>query len=353
MSLREPYTMRSPDLRSALRIAPTILTRLYQRLNVEFADGSKGPARGGGPARSVYGTEVRRILEARGFQFPHEAKTCSMMMCKGGVGKTTSSFFLAQRLTAYGARVLLIDTDPQGNLTSAFELERYGYVVDEKTAIMVDVIAGMCSITDAIIEVTPSLHLVPSTPLNCILEGRIREHYKNPSIAFSKAIKDLKREYDYILFDCAPSLNLTNTAAVSASDLVVLPVAPDRFSQIGLDQTLSEIEQIERDFRLEVDKKIILTKFDGREYTSLKYLADVVREHDHRRFNVVIRTCADVKNVITKSQDLFQLIKSSARHDYDLFTREFMGLDATKLPKRLPGRRKVAQRGEKETYAYG
>ncbi|RYF52381.1 MAG: ParA family protein [Cytophagaceae bacterium] len=333
MALRSPYMMRSVDLRRVLGTTPSSLSDLYRKLEIKFADAETAPERGA--PKHIFGLDVRRVLEARGFQFPPRAQIISLMMCKGGVGKTTSTLFLAQRLSAYGARVLAIDADPQGNLTSAFNLERYGYIVDEQTPILVDVITERCTIQDALVEITPLLHLLPSTPLNATLENRIKDQSKNPSLVLSRILQPLSDAFDYILVDCAPALNLTNTATVSASSLVILPVAPDRFSQIGLDQTLHEVTQIETDFGLQIEKKIIFTKFDGREFTSLKYLADIARDHDDRRFSVAIRTCADVKNVITRRDDLFQLKKSNAKDDYDGFAQELMGLNKLQTKRRL------------------
>ena len=202
---------------------------------------------------------------------------------------------------------------------------------------LVDVLTNQCSIQEAIIAITPTLHLVPSNPLNANLEGKIREHHKNPSLPIKRALAPLLAQYDYILIDCAPALNLTNTAIVSASDMVILPVAPDKFSQLGPHQTLQEIGQIEQDFSLQIDKRIIFTKFDAREFTSLKYLAEIADKHKDTRFETAIRTCADVKNAITRREDLFSLKKSNAKEDYDAFAQEIMGLD-----KFFGGRRKLA-----------
>jgi len=282
---------------------------------------------GRGIAKPIFPSDVRRIFEARGFNYPSPASVISFMICKGGVGKTTSTYFTAQRLSSYGAKVLVIDADSQGNLTSAFNLDQYGVDMDEETPILVDIITNQCSVDEAIIAITPNLHLIPSTPLNANLEGKIRETHKNPSLPIKKAIAPLLERYNYILIDCAPALNLTNTAIACASDKIILPVAPDKFSQLGLDQTLQEMAQIESDFELKIDKKIIFTKYDGREFTSLKYLTDIADKYNDLRFNTAIRTSADVKNAITKKEDLFSYKKSSAKEDYDTFVQELMGLD--------------------------
>lgn len=325
-SLREPLTIRSVDIRTTLGVAPATLSEIFRKAGIEsVADDQKVTGRG--VSKAISSTDVRKIFEARGYKYPEKAKVIAFMICKGGVGKTTSTFYLAQRLSAYGAKVLVIDADSQGNLTSAFNLDQYGCDIDEETPVLLDIITHQCSIDEAIIAITPSLHLIPSNPLNANLEGKIRENFKNPSLPIQKAITPLKEKYDYILVDCAPALNLTNTAIASSADLVILPVAPDKFSQLGLDQTLRELAQIEQDFQLKIGKKIIFTRYDGREFTSLKYLADIAERHNDIRFNTAIRTCADVKNAITRREDLFSYKKSNAREDYDNFAQEIMGLD--------------------------
>ena len=341
MPLRGTYTISSPDLREALQIAPAIQRDLYQRFDAKVATRDGKPSRTG-ITSWVGGEYVRPILQFRGFSYPKKPQVCSFLMCKGGVGKTTSTFFLAQRLSAYGARVLVIDSDPQGNLSSAFKLETMKHPLTKGTPVLVDVVRGKCSLEDTIIEVTPSLHLVPSTPLNSILEGRLREQFKNPSVAFSEMIEDVKKSYDYVLFDCAPALGLVNTAIVCASDLIVLPAAPDPFSEMGLEQTMREIEQVEKAFRIKVQKKVLLTKFDQRERSSLKYLANILQNCNENRFSTVIRVSSDVKNVIISNADLFALPKSSARKDYDQFTREFLGLDPKTLVKATRAGRRTA-----------
>lgn len=320
--LVENSTIRSTDLRNALNVAPATFNELMKKHEIHSIKRS-----GRGATKDIPADQVRKLLEKRGFHFPETAKVYSFMMCKGGVGKTTSSLYLSKRLAAYGAKVLVIDADSQGNLTSAMNLEEYKFDVDEETPILVDVLTEDCSIDEAIIAVSPQLHIIPSNPLNAILEGKIREKFKNPSIAIQKFIEPIKNRYDFIIIDCAPALNLTNTAIICASDAVVLPVAPDKFSKIGLEQTISEIKTIATDFNMNIDARVVFTKYDGREFTSLKYLSEIAEEHGDKIYKTMIRTAADLKNAITKKEDLFEYKKSNAKEDYDNFAKELMGIE--------------------------
>ena len=93
-------------------------------------------------------------------------------------------------------------------------------------------------------------------------------------------------------------------------------------------QTLQEISTIESDFPdVKVNTRIVFTKFDAREYTSMKYLGDIAERYKDILLNTMIRTSADVKNAITKKEDLFGYKKSNARDDYDSLTRELMEID--------------------------
>lgn len=321
-TLRADYMLKSSDFRKTLDVSAPTMNEILKRAGISLAP-DQGKRAG---AKSVPPAEVRKVLKMRGFEYPDRAKIMVFMICKGGTGKSTSTYFISQRLVSYGAKVLVIDADPQGNLTGAFGLDQYNVELNSDTPILVDLFTGEVGIDDIIVHISPSLDLIPSTPMNSTLDGRIRDKYKNPSLAMKNLIRPLLNSYDYILIDCAPALNLTNTAMVSAADLVILPINPDNFSMMGLQQTLDEIETIENDFAVRVDKKIVLTRFDARELTSLRYLSEVSQIYQKHLCETVIKTSADVKNVVTKREDLFSYSKSTAKADYDNLTREIMGL---------------------------
>jgi chromosome partitioning protein len=321
-TLRPAFTLKSSDFRKALDISAPTMNDIFKKAGISL-EPDNGKRAG---AKNIKPYQVRKILEMRGYQYPQKTQVIAFMICKGGTGKTTSSFFVSQRLASYGAKVLVIDADPQGNLTSAFSLQNYGIELSTETPVLVDVLNDEVKIEQALLPVTDFLHLLPSTPMNSTLDGRIREKYKNPSLALKSKLQPIAAKYDYILIDCAPALNLTNTAIVSASNIVVLPVNPDNFSMMGLQQTLEEVKTIEDDFNISIDTKVILTRFDAREFTSLRYLAEITDAYKDYLFETVIKTSADVKNVITKHDDLFSYSSSSAKEDYDSLTKEIMGL---------------------------
>jgi len=273
--------------------------------------------------RSFSSQSSRSEIERLGGRFPLQGSVISVLMCKGGVGKTTTVFFTSQRLAAYGARVLLIDADPQSNLTEALDLEKRGFSIDEETPVLLDIVEKRCVAEEAILEIEPNLHLIPSTPMNSNLDSKIRDLCKNPSIAFKRWVDALKANYDFIIFDCAPALNLTNTATIAASDNVILPVSPDRFSQMGLKLTMNEIQQIEEDFQIQLRKRILVTRFDAREYTSQRYLSELRESFSSQMMPIVIRSSTEVKNAVARGESLFSP-SSRAGADYDELSRYLM-----------------------------
>lgn len=311
-SKRTPnLVMKRSDLESALHDFKELQALGGARVEVESDE------------KSVTSQTSRREIERLGGRFPLQGSVFSVLMCKGGVGKTTTVYFTAQRLAAYGARVLLIDADPQSNLTEAWDLEKRGFEIDEETPVLLDIVEKRCVAEEAIIEIEPNLHLIPSTPMNSNLDAKIRDLYKNPSIAFKRWVDLLKPNYDFIIFDCAPALNLTNTAVIAASDSVILPVSPDRFSQMGLKLTMSEIQQIEEDFQINLRKRILVTRFDSREYTSQRYLAELHKSFATQMMPIMIRASTEVKNAVARGDNLFSS-SSRAGADYDQLSKYLM-----------------------------
>ncbi len=306
------------DLRHALGISPAAMTTIMKK---------KGFA-----GRSLNADQARSIMESRGITYPSQKPIIiTFIVSKGGTAKTTSTRFLGIRLAAYGCKVLLVDMDPQGNLTKSFKLDKYGLKLTPEDPVIADILERNknpdLQARDAIIQLTPCLHLLPSTPINSRCDNVIRDNYKNPGTPLRPILTSLT-EYDYILNDCGPSLSITNTSAIGAADRIILPVDPDDFSMMGIEDTLKEIKQIRKECNLhhDVDIRIFLTKYDEREYLSVKLLADVKGKYTEHALRTHIRRSSDLKNTIHDDTDLYNLPKSRAKEDYDELAREIMGI---------------------------
>jgi chromosome partitioning protein len=197
---------------------------------------------------------------------------------KGGVGKTTTTAALAQGLSEYGKRVLVIDWDPQGSLTIALgfnpeELKRTGYDALAST------IKGnrSVSVQDVVMPTkNPNIELIPAnielSQAQLDLVGAFSRE-----LMMKEMIKPVRKAYDYILVDCQPSLELLTINALSAADGVIIPLQADFLAMKGLALLLSTIIQVRN--RINPDLKIwgILFTMTNPRTLHCKEVIDVTR----------------------------------------------------------------------------
>jgi chromosome partitioning protein len=268
--------------------------------------------------------EVRVRLEDSGLTFPKKAHRISCIMCKGGVGKTTTAYFLALRLASYGARVLVIDSDPQGNLTEVFQPKFYGFSLTENTPVLVDVLTGTCSLRSAILPLTRNCHLLPSTPINSLLETKLIESKRDFPFRLHWLLRNVDAEYDFIITDCAPSLNLVNALVIYASNLVILPIQLDGFSANGLKLTFSEIQDLNRSYNFRTEMRILINKFNAREKLSFLFLGHVASEYRSLMMDSTIRRSSEIKTSLTLKKDFFSMKRSKLKEDFDKLAMEVL-----------------------------
>lgn len=259
---------------------------------------------------------VRAHLEARGLSYPR--RVISAQMLKGGVAKTTTVLNLGLRAAMYGARVLYIDLDQQANLSFALGVE------DEERPVWVDLVERRALLKDLIVPVGTGLDLVPSNLNNSVLDRILQTSTRNWAYSVKAPLEAVRDEYDLILIDTAPALSAVNTAVTVASDEVILPVNPDKFSFLGLRKHLDELVALRADFRLEFRERILFTRYDGRERTSRELLQSCIDLFADRLMKSYIRASSDVKNSIRGERHLFSG-SSPVKDDYDLVTREVLG----------------------------
>ncbi len=260
--------------------------------------------------------EARQLLLAEGYKYPH--KVISIQMLKGGVAKTTSVLNMGLRAAMYGARVLFVDLDQRANLSFALGVE------DESLPVWVDIVEKKKSIDECVRFIEPHVDLIPSSLNNSVLDRVLLNSNRNWSLAVKTPLEKIKHRYDLILIDTAPALSATNTAVTVASDEVILPVNPDKFAFMGLQKNLSELEDIRSDFSLEFSRKVLFTKFDGREKFSHELLQKCIESFEDSLMKGYIRTSAEVKNTVRSGKSLYAG-KSPIKADYDFVTREMLG----------------------------
>lgn len=265
------------------------------------------------------------------FNYTYPKNVIAFQACKGGVGKTSLCYNIATRAAQYGAKVLTIDLDMQAHLTMALLNEH-----KPNFAVWQDILTGT-PIDDAIIEIHPHLHLIPSHLDNSYLDKTISQSHKIIYTSYVKNyIDQIKDNYDLIFIDCAPALSHINTAITLASDKIFIPVNPDIFSFDGLEKTLTELNEIQKSFKQEADVMIILNRFDGREKNSLDVIANLKNSYGKLLCQTIVMVSSEIKNSIAKKEVLFNLRKKpQVADDLDNIAKELLNLGVLKDAKAI------------------
>lgn len=199
-------------------------------------------------------------------------KTIAVVNQKGGVGKTTTAVNLTAALHELGLKILLCDFDPQANATSGMGVEKRTI----KTSVY-DVTINQVPISQAIIR-TPYGDVLPSSS---DLAGAGVELISaiHRELQLEKALHEVKSQYDLILIDCPPSLELLTVNALCAADGILVPVQCEYYALEGLSDLMSTLRMVKRKMnpRLEIFG-VALTMFDGRTNFSTQ-VAQEVRRH--------------------------------------------------------------------------
>jgi len=192
---------------------------------------------------------------------------------KGGVGKTTTTHSLGDALAADGARVLLVDLDPQACLTYAAGLDPesiqpslHDVLLGRADAAAVVTAAGRCSLLPASIDLAGS-EVVLATKVG-------REH------ALARALAPIKADYDLVLVDCPPSLGILTINGLTAADEVLIPLQAEALGQRGVAQLMDTIDDVRSYTNKDLQVRgVIATMFDGRTKLARQVVEQVQAEH--------------------------------------------------------------------------
>ena len=203
---------------------------------------------------------------------------------KGGVGKTTTAINLAACLAEAGKKVLTIDLDPQGNMTSGLGVDK-NEVENTVYELMLDECSVKESMTDTIVD---GMKIIPS---NVNLAGAEIEllGINEKEYILKNAVDYIRDDYDFIIIDCPPSLNMLTINAMTTADSVLVPIQCEYYALEGLSQLMHTIDLVQQ--RLNPDlliEGIVFTMYDVRTNLSVQVVENVKSNLDTKIYDTLI-----------------------------------------------------------------
>ncbi|RMD74980.1 MAG: ParA family protein [Bacteroidetes bacterium] len=248
----------------------------------------------------------------------------SMLNHKGGVGKTTSAINIGAGMVELGKRVLLIDLDPQANLTVSLGVPRQRYTIYEA-------LRGESELVPYTVK--DGLDVVIST---LDLSGAEMELINEAGREFilRELFEPIKEDYDYIIIDCPPSLGLLTLNALTSSDYVIIPLQTEFLALQGL----AKIKQVIDKVRFRLNKKleiagVIATMYDSRKVLNRDVVETIRKYFGEKVFDTLIRDNVALAEAPAQRKDIFAYSpKSSGAEDYLNLCKEILQRTEKKVP---------------------
>lgn len=203
---------------------------------------------------------------------------------KGGVGKTTTSTNLSASLAELGKKVLVVDIDPQGNATSGLGIDKNNL---ENT--LYELFVGECELEECLIsDALENLSVLPS---NVNLSGAEIEliGVDKREYILKKNLEKIRYNYDYIIIDCPPSLNILTVNALSAADSVLVPIQCEYYALEGLSQLVYTINLVKKRLNPNLTMEgVVFTMYDARTNLSLEVVENVKNNLKQNIYKTII-----------------------------------------------------------------
>ena len=203
---------------------------------------------------------------------------------KGGVGKTTTTINLSACLAEKGKKILVIDTDPQGNTTSGFGLEKNDI---ENT--IYELLLGEISIEESIIKnAVEGVDIIPSNVNLAAVEIELIGVDKKEFI-LKNEVEWVKDRYDFIIIDCPPSLSLLTINSMTTADTVLVPIQCEYYALEGLSQLIHTVNLVKERLNPDLDMEgVVFTMYDSRTNLSMQVVENVKANIQQKVYDTLI-----------------------------------------------------------------
>ena len=252
-------------------------------------------------------------------------RVISLVNQKGGVGKTTTTKNLGAGLVREGKRVLLIDLDPQANLTYSLGIRPEN---DDSMRTMYEVLKGTAQLKDVILTHDNGLKLAPAH-INLSASELELTSQAGRELILKEAIRPVLKDYDYILIDCAPSLGILTLNALVASREVFIPLQTEFLAMQGMSKLLETLDLVKQRINHDIEVTgIIGTMYDGRKNLSGEIVSSVRTHFGDKLFKTLIRSNVSLAEAPSYGQDIFTYKADSiGAEDYQALAKEVISME--------------------------
>lgn len=203
---------------------------------------------------------------------------------KGGVGKTTTAINLSACLAEKGQKVLAIDMDPQGNMTSGLGIDK-----DEVEKNIYDLMIGQVGVEEVLQkEAIENLDIIPTSIDLSAAEIELIG-VDDKEFIIRNAIAPIKDNYEYIIIDCPPSLSMLTINAMTTADSVLVPIQCEYYALEGLSQILQTVEMVKKRLNPDLELEgVVFTMYDARTNLSLEVVENVKKHLNETIYKTII-----------------------------------------------------------------
>lgn len=224
---------------------------------------------------------------------------------KGGVGKTTLAYILSEVLSNFGLKVCAIDLDVQANLTNQY------LDIKPDQSVFFDLIEANVNVKDLPVNVRKNLDIIPSSLKNSLIQKALTMQSPKHHVTWlnSLCLDYLREHYDIIIVDTPPSLSTLNSVfclCLNSNDSILIPVAPEEFSILGVKMFMDDVIEIRKSYNIteDVDVTILMNRFFQNQKSNLEILVKMTTLYGNMFSSVILRDFSKIRELINKKLHL-------------------------------------------------